>query len=130
MKWLLIAITVIVFSPFSLQSSSVADIEVSVVFSDDEIRIFSVWYRDHGSVADKKRGNSKRNGMPPGIAKNLARGKSFPPGIAKQYLPDRLRQTLPAPPAGYERVVVYGKILLVEIATGVIHDIFTDIILD
>ena len=130
MKLLIIAITVIVFSPFNPQPSAVADVEVSVVFSDDEIRIISVWYRDHGSLADKKRGNSKRNGLPPGIAKNLARGKSVPPGIAKQYLPDPLRHTLPAPPAGYERVVVYGKILLVEIATGVIHDIFKDIILD
>ncbi len=130
MKWLMIAITVIVFSPFNPQPSAVADVEVSVVFSDDEIRIISDWYRDHGSSANKKRGKSKRNGLPPGIAKNLARGKSLPPGIAKQYLPDPLRQTLPAPPAGYERVVVYGKILLVEIATGVIHDIFKDIILD
>jgi len=64
MKWLVIAITVIVFSPFSLQSSAVADVGVSVVFSDDEIRIISVWYRDHASVADKKRDNSKRNGLP------------------------------------------------------------------
>ena len=130
MKWLIIAITVIVFSPFNPQSSAVADVEVSVVFSNDEIRIISVWYRDHGSLADKKRGNGKRNGLPPGIAKNLTRGKSLPPGIAKQYLPDRLRKTLPAPPAGYERVVVYGKILLVEIATGAIHDILMDVILD
>ncbi len=130
MKWLIIAITVIVFSPLNTQRSAVADVEVSVVFSDDEIRIISDWYHDHGSLGNKKRGKSKRNGLPPGIAKNLARGKSLPPGIAKQYLPDRLHQTLPAPLAGYERVVVYGKILLVEIATGVIHDIFMDIILD
>ena len=130
MKWLIIAFTVILFSPFNLPSSAIADVEVGVVFSDDEIRIISVWYRDHGSVADKERGNSKRNGLPPGIAKNLARGKSLPPGIAKQYLPDRLRHSLPAPPTGYERIVVYGKILLVEIATGVIHDIFMDVILD
>ena len=130
MKWLIIAITVIVFSPFSLQSSVAADVGVSVVFTDDEIRIISVWYRDHGSVADKKRGNSKRNGLPPGIVKNLARGKLLPPGISKQYLPDRLRQTLPSPPAGYERIAVDGKILLVEIATGVIHDILMDVVLD
>ena len=130
MKWLVIAITVFVFSPFSLMSSTVADVEVSIVFSDDEIRIIGVWYRDHGSVADKKPDKSKRNRLPPGIAKNLARGKSLPPGIAKQYLPDRLRQTLPAPSVGYERIVVDSKILLVEIATGVIHDILVDVVLD
>ncbi len=130
MKWLLIAIPFFVFSPFSLQSSAAADVGVSVVFSDDEIRIISVWYHDHRSVADKKRGNNKRNGLPPGIAKNLARGRSLPPGIAKQYLPDQLRRTLPAPPAGYERIAVDGKILLVEIATSVIHDILIDLVLD
>ncbi|MCH7821436.1 MAG: RcnB family protein [Proteobacteria bacterium] len=130
MKWLVIAITVFVFSPFSLMSSAIADVEVSIVFSDDEIRIIGVWYHDHGSVADKKPGKSKRNRLPPGIAKNLTRGKSLPPGIAKQYLPDRLRQTLPAPSAGYERIVVDSKILLVEIATGVIHDILVDVVLD
>jgi Ni/Co efflux regulator RcnB len=63
------------------------------------------------------------------IAKNLARGKPLPPGIAKQQLPDGLVHALPAPPRGYERIIVDGKVLLVEIATQVIHDILTDIVL-
>ena len=37
--------------------------------------------------------------------------------------------TLPPVSSGYERVIVDGKILLVEIATQVIHDVLTDIIL-
>jgi len=36
---------------------------------------------------------------------------------------------LPAPPRGYERIIVDGRILLVEIATQVIHDVLTDIVL-
>ncbi len=36
---------------------------------------------------------------------------------------------LPAPPGGYERIIVDGKILLVEIATQVVHDILSDIVL-
>jgi Ni/Co efflux regulator RcnB len=67
--------------------------------------------------------------LPPGIAKNLARGKPLPPGIAKQQLPDGLVHALPAPPRGYERIVVDGKVLLVDMATQVIHDILTDIVL-
>jgi Ni/Co efflux regulator RcnB len=67
--------------------------------------------------------------LPPGIAKNLARGKALPPGIAKQYLPGDLAAELPRPPVGYERIIVDGKILLVEIATRVIHDILTDAVL-
>jgi len=48
---------------------------------------------------------------------------------AMKYLPDGLRQMLPAPPHGYERLIVDGKVLLVEIATHVIHDILVDVIL-
>jgi Ni/Co efflux regulator RcnB len=33
------------------------------------------------------------------------------------------------PPHGYERIIIDGKVLLVEIATHVIHDILTDVIL-
>lgn len=108
-----------------------ADAGFSVEFSDEEVRIIHAWYRDHGSETDRGNGKvkGKQKGLPPGIAKNLARGKPLPPGIAKQHLPDGLVHTLPAPPRGYERIIVDGKVLLVEIATQVIHDILTDIVL-
>ena len=105
-------------------------IGVEVGFSDGEISIIQAWYRDHGSGAvggkDKGRGNAK--GLPPGIEKNLQRGKPLPPGIAKQVLPSGLVAQLPPPPKGYERIEVAGKVLLVEIATQVIHDILEDIV--
>jgi hypothetical protein len=37
---------------------------------------------------------------------------------------------LPPLPAGYERIIVAGKILLVEIATQVVHDVLTDALFD
>ena len=106
-----------------------ADGSVSVVFSDSEARIIASWYREHGAEAGSRKHGKKAGGLPPGIAKNLARGKALPPGIAKQYLPGDLAAALPRPPTGYERVIVDGKILLVEIATRVVHDILTDVIL-
>ncbi len=106
-----------------------AEAGISVEFSDEEIRIIHAWYRDHGSSANRGNGKGKQKGLPPGIAKNLDRGKPLPPGIAKQHLPAGLVQALPAPPRGYERVIIDGKVLLVEIATQVIHDILTDIVL-
>jgi Ni/Co efflux regulator RcnB len=111
------------------QLPAVADVGVTVEFSDEEIRLIGAWYEDHGSSAGHGGGKTKRKGLPPGIAKNLARGKSLPPGIAKQQLPHGLVHTLPAPPRGYERVIVDGRVLLVEIATQVIHDILSDIVL-
>ena len=106
-----------------------ADVGVSVEFSDDEIRIISAWYEAHGTGHENGKSKHKDKGLPPGIAKNLARGKPLPPGIAKQQLPDGLIHALPAPPRGYERIIVDGKVLLVEAATQVVHDILTDIVL-
>ena len=109
--------------------AAVAGIGVSVEFSDEEIRIISAWYEDHGAGRESGKGGHKSKGLPPGIAKNLARGKPLPPGIAKQQLPDGLVHALPATPRGYERIIVDGKVLLVDVATQVIHDILTDIVL-
>ena len=64
-------------------------------------------------------------GLPPGIAKNLARGKPLPPGIAKRYLPYALLVRLPPRP-GHTWLVVDNDILLVVAATAVIVDILAD----
>ena len=130
MKQVIALATIVVIALFNLQSPALADVGVSVVFSGDEIKIISAWYRDHGSASIRGDGKGKSKGLPPGIDKNLERGQPLPPGIAKQNLPGGLLQTLPAPHAGYERIIVDGKVLLVEIATRVIHDILTDVILD
>ncbi len=114
---------------FFLPTSVHAEIGVGVVFSDSEISIISAWYRDHGS-ASRKGGGKKQKGLPPGIAKNLARGKTLPPGIAKEYLPETLLRALPEPAHGHERIIVDGKILLVELATGLIHDVLMDVIVN
>ncbi len=112
-----------------LQSHASAEFGVEVVFSKDEIKIIDAWYSDNSSMQSHGGGKKQNKGLPPGIAKNLERGKSLPPGIAKQYLPSDLRHALPAPHDGYERLIVDGKILLVEIATGVIHDILMDAVI-
>ena len=65
--------------------------------------------------------------LPPGTRKNLTRGKSIPPGIAKRFPPDALRSSLSVPPR-YDVVVVGWDVLLVEAATGIIHDVLMDVI--
>ena len=127
MKGLLSTTLAVLF--MTLPISVNAQVGVGVVFSDNEISIISAWYREHDSSTKRGRGK-KQKGLPPGIARNLARGKALPPGIAKNYLPDTLRHALPEPPHGHERIIVDGKILLVEIATGIIHDILMDVIVN
>jgi hypothetical protein len=104
---------------------------VRVEFTDLEVSAIRAYFRaDDGSKHGKSRGKGKaRKSLPPGIAKNLQRGKPLPPGIAKQYLPGGLVQLLPAAPRGYERIMVDGKVLLVEVATQIVHDVLEDLIL-
>lgn len=89
---------------------------VGLLISGDERRIIHDYFRINPYPA---------HGLPPGIAKNLARGKPLPPGIAKRYLPPDLLGRLPARP-GYEWVAVGRDIALIAIATGVIVDILSD----
>jgi Ni/Co efflux regulator RcnB len=86
--------------------------------------------RDYGG-GNRGKGHGRKGGrgaLPPGIAKNLARGKPLPPGIAMQMLPDELTVELPPPPRGYARIIVDGKVVLIDLATRVVHDILSDIV--
>ena len=107
------------------------EIGVNVAFSDGEISIIHAYYRDHEAASRGGKGKAGKGdrGLPPGIAKTLQRGKPLPPGIARQHLPSGLLAKLPPPPKGFERIEVAGKILLVEIATQLIHDVLEDVIL-
>jgi hypothetical protein len=84
---------------------------------------------DHPGKHGRGRGaKGARGALPPGIAKNLARGKPLPPGIAMQMLPDDLTVELPAPPPGCARIIVDGKVVLIDLATRVVHDILSDVL--
>ena len=113
-----------------LAQTAAADASVGIVFTQEEARIIASWYDERGDRSEARgNGKGKPKGLPPGIAKNLARGKSLPPGIARQQLPDGLVSILPPAPRGFERVIVDGRVLLVEVATQVIHDVLVDLVL-
>lgn len=65
--------------------------------------------------------------LPPGIRKNLARGKPLPPGIAKRF-DNRLLGKLPHYD-GYEWRQVGTDVVLVALATGLVYEII-DRVLD
>jgi len=65
--------------------------------------------------------------LPPGIRRNLARGKPLPPGIAKRSAPPELASRLPLRD-GFEIVEVGLDVFLVEVATNVVHDVLMDVI--
>jgi len=63
--------------------------------------------------------------LPPGLAKNLRRGKPLPPGWARKIapFPIALEQRLPPLQAGYRRVVVDRWAFVIAEATNTILDV-------
>jgi len=87
-----------------------------VLTSDAELRIFREYYATAGH---------KPKPLPPGIAKNLARGKKVPPGIMRTRLPNELLVKLPRRD-GYEWAIANDVVLLIDV-TGIVRDIVRNI---
>lgn len=64
--------------------------------------------------------------LPPGIQKNLARGKPLPPGIAKKF-DNRLIGKLPHYD-GYEWKQAGTDVVLVAIATGIVYEVLRNVL--
>ena len=64
--------------------------------------------------------------LPPGIQKNLARGKPLPPGIAKNF-DSRLNARLPHYD-GYEWKQIGTDVVLVAVATGIVYEILRNVL--
>ena len=133
-KFMLMAITglAVVAGGWTIASrtADAAGIEVSFSLKEKQvIANFFVGGGDGGGQTGK--GKKKKNkgagnqGIPPGLAK---KGGALPPGLAKRRLPSNLVGQLPPPPRGYERVIVDNDVLLVHIATQVVHDVLTHVL--
>jgi Ni/Co efflux regulator RcnB len=83
---------------------------------DRILRIFSENRGQYGQI----------DALPPGIRKNLARGKPLPPGIAKKMDPDFARQ-LPNY-QGYEWRQVGSDAALINITTGIVRELMRDVL--
>ena len=102
-------------APASASGSSASFGPVAIGISFDEARRIAV---DSGARGYRP--------LPPGVRKNLARGKRLPPGIAKKYVPAPMIPRLPVHP-GHEWRVVGTDLVLVVIATAIVVDILTDV---
>ena len=88
-------------------------VTVRVVFHDSDRGVFREYYSAHRDAVKP---------LPPGIAKNLARGKPLPPGIARTRVPDALLVKLPWRPPGYTVFLFGDRIVLLD-AGGLVADI-------
>lgn len=64
--------------------------------------------------------------LPPGIQKNLMRGKPLPPGIAKKMVPSAMLGKLPVHP-GYRWGIAGRDLILIHVATEAVADILHDV---
>ncbi|CAI0845106.1 RcnB family protein [Serratia proteamaculans] len=64
--------------------------------------------------------------LPPGIAKNLARGKPLPPGIAKKMVPSSMLHDLPYYP-GYEWRIAGDDLVLVALSTALVASVINGV---
>lgn len=68
--------------------------------------------------------------LPPGIARNLQRGKPLPRGIAKRQLPAPLLQHLPARTGAnaHAKIAIVGDRVVLLDASGVVVDILSGVL--
>lgn len=64
--------------------------------------------------------------LPPGIAKNLARGKPLPPGIAKKTVPASMLNDLPYYP-GYEWKIIGDNLVLIALSTALVTAVINNV---
>ena len=89
-------------------------VAVVTVFREPDRGVFREYYRVHRTEVKP---------LPPGIAKNLARGKPLPPGIVRAPVPEVILVRLPPRPAGYEVFLVGDRVVMLD-RRGLVVDLF------
>ncbi|MFN0171500.1 MAG: hypothetical protein ACKV22_34215 [Bryobacteraceae bacterium] len=89
-------------------------------FSTVDLRIILDYAGQHPNLV-----SAEARRLPPGLEKNLRRGKPLPPGWQKKILafPAPLEGQLSPLPVGYRRVVVDRWALVIADATNVVLDV-------
>jgi hypothetical protein len=98
-------------------------------FGTDEARIIREWFSNSANLKGLPPGLAKKEQLPPGLQKQLARNGKLPPGLEKkiQPLPRDLELRLPGLPDGRRRIVIAGNIILLDERTSMIVDILQNI---
>ncbi len=105
--------------------AAAATLDIDILFSVAEKRIINEFFgvKPGIKVKQKKAKPGRSGGMPPGIAKRLARHGTLPPGLAKRDLPPGLASRLPPTKFGQRRYIVGNDVVLIVAATGLILDV-------
>jgi len=93
-------------------------------YRDHEQQEIRGWYDTRRN--DLPPGLAKRDRLPPGLEKQLVRRGTLPPGLQKkiQPCPEELRRRLPPPPPDCDNVLIGGHVVLLNRRTQLVVDIF------
>jgi hypothetical protein len=80
-----------------------------------------------GKSSDMPPGFTKKDELPPGLAMQLEKNGTLPPGLAKRNLPTGLNSLLPTRSTDYKRYVVENDVILLDEKTGRVMDIMRGI---
>ena len=97
-------------------TSGSATSNVVAIFRDSDRSTFRDYFRTHRIAA---------TALPPGIAKNVARGKPLPPGIAKRAVPPALLAL--GPKVGPDITFTIAGDVVVAMRSGVVVDILREV---
>ncbi len=148
MRFLVLAIAFLAFSPPVLAQSQSGNAGVNAIFNEVEKRLIRNFFGQQetnaGRVKFKKGGGrgkgkgkgrggppgqaGRGGGLPPGLAMQLQRNGTLPPGLAKKALPPGLAGLLPPLAPGTARYVVNNDVVLIQQATGLILDILSGVL--
>ncbi|BEN54072.1 hypothetical protein ACAX60_002249 [Serratia marcescens] len=96
------------------------------VYRNDDNLITVNLSRDRARSLAHNYGLTGYRSLPPGIAKNLARGKPLPPGIAKKVVPRSMLRELPQYP-GYEWRIAGDDLVLVALSTAIVASVINGV---
>jgi hypothetical protein len=104
-------------------------IQIGAYFDDRQRRSALDYYRPVFSAGQCPPGLAKKNNgcMPPGLAKQWARGRPLPGGIITYPIPRDLEIRLGIPPAGHKYVRIAADILLIAVGTSMVVDAIEDL---
>lgn len=112
------------------------NVRVAVVFTDQDRQRIREFYqarqqhRQRGNGPHKNGlppGLAKREQLPPGLQKQVARNGTLPPGLQTRSLPPELERQLSPVPKGYVRVEVGADVVLMDGNTRVVIDVIKDL---
>ena len=102
-------------------------VAVDVRFTNDDRRIINGYYE--GRRANLPPGLAKKQELPPGLRKKIARKGHLPPGLEGDRLPADLEKRLSRIPEGHLRVRVGADIVLMNGKSRLILDVMKDVAL-